>query len=68
MSVLDEEIRQQVVARRSAMRQAVLDGDDLRAATLRAEIEDLRDLARRHAAEQAFHFTALDDGPDGQPG
>ncbi len=66
MSVLDEEIRLQVVARQSAMQQAELDGDGLRVAILRAEIEDLHDLARRHAVERAMHF-GTDDEQDRSP-
>lgn len=60
MSILDEEIQLQIDARHAAMRDAVLEGDDLRLAILRAEIEDLLDLARRHAAERALHFTLPD--------
>ncbi len=64
MSVLDEEIQLQVAVRQTALEEAVVEGDDLRVAILRAEIEDLRDLARRHAAERAFHFVT-DESPDG---
>lgn len=66
MSALEEEIRVQVAARQTAIQEAAMDGDDLRIAILRAEIEDLFDLARRHAAERAFHYTMSDgvDRPD----
>ncbi len=60
MSILDEEIQLQLDVRQAAMHEAIREGDELRVAILRAEIEDLVDLARRHAAVRALHFTLPD--------